>query len=538
MRVITSLCMLPLLALSAGCAGGARARAVSERYDLLIAGGIVVDGTGAPRFAADVAIGGGRIVRVSRAPLSRGAARRVIDARGLIVAPGFVDLHAHLEPLLQMPDAESHLRQGVTTALGGPDGGGPWPLGAWLDSAQRLGLGINVATLVGHNTIRRRVMGAADRAPSPAELERMRAMVAQAMGEGGFGLSTGLAYVPGVFSETGEVVELARVAADSGGIYTSHMRDEARGLMASVSETIEIGRRARIPVVITHAKAVGRPAWGRSVAMLRAVDEARAAGLDVMLDVYPYTASHTGIGILVPSWALAGGDSAFARRVRDPALRDSLIAGIVDLIENERGGGDLRFVQFSRVPWDRALEGRTMADWAVGRGLQPSPRVGAGLVVEALLNGGANAVYHVMHEDDLRRIMAHPQTMIASDGRLNRHGDGHPHPRAYGTFPRVLGRYVREERVLTLEAAVRKMSAMPAARLGLADRGRIAEGMAADLVIFDEGSVADRATFTEPHQWPAGMPWVIVNGVVALDSGVTTPARAGRALRRGTATAH
>jgi dihydroorotase/N-acyl-D-amino-acid deacylase len=251
-----------------------------------------------------------------------------------------------------------------------------------------------------------------------------------------------------------------------------------------------------------------------------------------MLDVYPYTASHTGIGILVPSWALEGGDAAFQRRSRDRRLRDSLVAGIVDLIENERGGGDLRFVQFSRVPFDRSLEGRTMADWARQKGLEPSPRVGADLVIEALQRGGANAIYHVMNEEDVQRIMRHPQTMIASDGRLSRPGEGHPHPRAYGTFPRVLGRYVRELNVLTLEEAVKKMTSMPAHRLGMADRGRIAEGTAADITVFDPATVADQATFEAPHQYPVGIRWVIVNGTVALDSAGMTGSRGGRALRR------
>jgi N-acyl-D-aspartate/D-glutamate deacylase len=508
------------------------AAAQTERYDLLIRGGTVVDGTGAPRFIADVAVRNGRIVAVSATPLPRARARRVINATGQIVAPGFIDLHAHLEPLLNMPDAESAVRMGVTTALGGPDGGSPWPIGDHLAAAERRRLGINFGLLVGHNTVRRAVIGAVDRAPTPEELERMRGMVARAMGEGAFGISTGLAYVPGVFSETDEVIALSRVAADSGGIYTSHMRDEARGLMQSVEETIRIGREARLPVVITHAKAVGRPAWGRSADMLAAVDAARAQGVDVMLDLYPYTASHTGIGILVPSWALAGGDSAFQRRSRDPALRDSLVAGIIDLIENERGGGDLRFVQFSRVSWDRSLEGRTMADWARSRGLEPSPRVGADLVIEALQRGGAQAVYHVMHEDDVRRIMRHPMSMIASDARLNRLGDGHPHPRAYGTFPRILGRYVRQDSVLTLEQAVHKMSGMPARRLGLDDRGRIAAGAAADVVVFNPATVSDRATFDTPHRWPAGINWVVVNGVITLTPQGLTRGRGGRPLRR------
>jgi len=505
----------------------------SERYDLLIRGGTVIDGTGAPRFTADVAVRDGRIVAVSATPLPRGRARRVINATGRIVAPGFIDMHAHLERLLTQPSAESAVRQGVTTALGGPDGGSPWPVGEYLARAERRPrLGINFGLLVGHNTIRRIVMGADDRAPTPDELERMRGMVAQAMGEGAFGLSTGLEYIPGTFAQTDEIVALARVAGDSGGIYTSHMRDEGRGLMQSVEETIRIGREGRLPVIITHAKVIGRPRWGQSAAMLRAVDAARAAGVDVMLDQYPYTASHTGIGILVPSWARAGGDSAFLRRLGEPATRDSIVAGIIDQIVNDRGGADLEFAQFSRVSWSRDLEGRTLADWARSRGFTPSADVGAQLVIEAMERGGAQAVYHVMGEDDVRRIMRHPMTMIASDASPNRLGDGHPHPRAYGTFPRILGRYVRQDSVLTLETAVHKMTGLSARRLNLADRGRIAAGAAADIVVFNPATVSDRATFATPHRWPAGINWVVVNGVITLTPRGMTRGRGGQPLRR------
>ena len=522
---------LALLA-ALGCAAPrAPAPVQSERYDLIIAGGTVIDGTGAPRYRADVAVRGDRIVRVSREALPRDGAR-VIDATGRVVAPGFIDLHAHLEPLLAMPDAESHVRQGVTTALGGPDGGGPWPFGAYLDSVARAGVGMNVPYLVGHNTIRREVMGMADRAPTPSELDRMRAMVARAMGEGAFGLSTGLRYLPGTFATTDEVVALARVAADSGGIYTSHLREEGLGLFEGVSEAIEIGRRARIPVVLTHHKAVGQKMWGQSVHTLAMVDSARSAGIDVMVDQYPYTATHTGISVLIPSWALAGGESAFARRVRNPTLKDSVAKGIVFNILNDRGGGDLRRVQFSRVAWQRDLEGRTLHEWAVMRGVPTTPEGGAELVIEAALRGGANAIYHVLDEGDVERIMRHPQTMIASDARLSRPGDGHPHPRAYGTFPRVLGRYVRERQVLTLEDAVRKMTALPAARLGLGDRGRIGDGMAADLTVFDRATVIDRATFEQPHQYPQGIDYVIVNGVIAVDAGRFTGERGGLVLKR------
>ena len=525
-----------LLALTvSACGGPARpepAAPVTPPYDLLITGGTIVDGTGAPGYRGDVLVQDGRIARVSRGSLAGVAAVRTIDASGLVVAPGFIDQHAHIEAIFSMPGAESHLRQGVTTAVGGPDGGGPFPVARWLDSAQATGVALNVATYVGHNTVRRRVMGSADRAPDAAELGQMKQMVAQAMGEGALGLSSGLEYVPGAYAHPDEVVALARVAADSGGVYTSHVRNETHAVMASVLETIDVGRRAGIPTTITHAKVVGKPSWGRSTEMLEAVEAARREGVDAMLDVYPYTASSTGLTILVPSWALAGGDTAFARRVRDPVLRDSIVAGIVRLIDVERGGGDLEFVQFARVPWNRGLEGKRLADWARSRGLVPSPAVGAQLVIEAMLEGGAGAVYHVMSEDDVRRLLASPHAMVASDGGLARPGSGHPHPRAYGTFPRVLARYVREQRVLTLEQAVQKMTEMPARRLGLRDRGRVAAGLSADLVLFDPATVEDRATFTEPHQYPLGIPYVIVNGVVAVDRGAPTAARAGRALRR------
>lgn len=503
-----------------------------ESYDILIRGATVIDGTGAPGYRADVAIREGRIVRVSRTPLPAEGTARVIDAEGKVVAPGFIDLHAHLDPLLRLPDAVSALRQGVTTGLGGPDGTAPFPLGPYLDSAATLGVGINVAFLAGHNTIRRAVMGTANRAPTPEELDRMRAMVAQAMGDGAFGLSTGLKYIPGAYSEIDEVIALAAVASDSGGIYTSHLREEGLGLIEGVAEAIEIGRQARIPVVLTHHKVVGKEMWGSSVKTLAMVDSARAAGIDVVLDQYPYTATYTGITVLVPSWALAGGTRQFRQRIQDPVLRDSIKAGIVFNILYDRGGGDLRRVQLARVRWDRELEGKTLHDWAVARGLPPTPETGAELVIEAIQRGGASAIYHALEEDDVERIMRHPQTMIASDGRLVEPGDGHPHPRWYGTFPRVLSRYVRERQVITLEDAIRKMTSLPAARLGLADRGRIAEGMAADIVVFDPATVRDRSTFQDPHQYPEGIEFVIVNGEIAVDGEKFTGVRAGKVLRR------
>lgn len=505
-------------------------------YDLVITGGTVIDGTGAARYRADVAIRGDRIVAVSRTPIARAAARRVIDATGLVVAPGFIDLHAHLEPITTMPDAESHVRQGVTLALGGPDGGGPAPFGAYADRVAALPLGMNVAFLTGHNTIRRSVMGTADRAPTAAELARMRGMVAEALGEGAFGLSTGLRYVPGVYSTVDEVVALAQAAGDSGGIYTSHLREEALGLLQGVAEALEIGRRARLPVVLTHHKVVGQAMWGKSAVTLAMVDSARRAGTDVMIDQYPYTASHTGLDILVPPWALAGGDSALRRRLADPVLNDSIERGLVDNLRNDRGGGDVRRVQFSRVAWDSTLNGKTLHDLMVREGIEPTLENAAPVVIDAVLKGGAGTIFHVLDERDVRRIMAHPQTMIASDGRLNRLGDASPHPRAYGTFPRVLGQYVREARVLSLEDAVRKMTAMPAARLGLRDRGCLRDGCVADVTVFDPARVRDAASYEDPHHYPEGIPYVLVNGIPVVDGGSFTAARPGKVLRRAPGT--
>ena len=505
----------------------------SADWDLLIQGGTVMNGSGRPGFRADVAIVDDRIVRVSPTPLDPERASRTIDATGLVVAPGFVDLHAHLDPLLRLPGAESHVRQGVTTALGGPDGGGPWPFAEHLELVAAVGVGMNVGFMVGHNTVRRAVMGLENRAPTASELERMKEMVAQAMDEGAWAISTGLKYLPGAFSELDEVVALSEVAGRLGGFYTSHLREEGLGLLEGVGEALEIGKRASIPIVLTHHKVVGQPTWGASVKTLAMVDSARAAGTDAMIDQYPYTASYTGITILIPAWAMAGGTSDLLQRMEDPALADSILAGIAFNIVNDRGGNDLNRVQLAIVAWDRSLEGKTLHDWAMREGLESTPETGARLVIEAVRRGGASAIFHAMSEEDVERIMAHPFTMIASDGRLTQPGEGHPHPRWYGTFPRVLGLYARDKGVLSLEQAVRKMSTMPAERMGLRERGQLREGWFADVVIFDPATVSDQATFEDPHQYPVGIDWVLVNGAIAVENGQYRNIRPGRVLRRG-----
>jgi len=508
--------------------------AQQAEFDVIIKGGTVIDGTGAPRFRADVALKGDRIAAISRTPIAAARGTRVIDATGRIVAPGFIDMHAHIDPLPQLPGAESAVRQGITFSLGGPDGGGPLPLGQYMTDREQQGIGMNVGYLVGHNTVKRRVMGVVNRPPTADELSRMKTLIAEAMGDGAFGISTGLRYLPGNFSKIDEVIELSRVAADSGGIYTSHLREEGLGLFDGVAEAITIGREARIPIVLTHHKALGTKMWGQSVRTLAMVDSARRAGIDVMMDVYPYTATSTGLGVLIPTWAFDGGDSSFTRRLADPVLRDSIRRGIIFNIMNDRGGGDIARVQFSSVRWQPELNGKTLADWAKQRGLAPTPENGAELVIEGQQKGGASMIYHVLDEADVQRIMRHPQAMIGSDGNLSRFGDAtSPHPRAYGTFPRVLGRYSRDLKIFPLETAVYKMTGQSAARLQLRDRGVLRAGNFADVVVFDPAAVADKSTFEQPHQYPVGIDYVFVNGVAAVDGGRFTDSRAGRILKRG-----
>lgn len=523
MNRLRSCCVIAVLLLAGAC--GPR-----EQYDLVIEKGWVLDGTGKPSIQADIGVREGRIVAIG--DLSGVDATRRIDATGLTIAPGFIDLHAHIEPIMRMPAAESHIRQGVTTALGGPDGGGPWPFGKYLDSLSgNFQLAMNVAYLTGHNTIRRKVMGNADRKPTPAELDTMKAMVRRAMGEGAFGLSTGLKYLPGTFSETSEVIALAAEAGSLGGIYTSHLREEGLGLLAGVREAILIGREAKIPIVLTHHKAMGKPMWGASKITTGLVDSARAAGLDIMMDQYPYTASHTGLSVLIPSWALEGSAEAFQKRVADKKQKAKILEGIRFNLLNDRGGGDLRNIQFANVAWDSTLQGKTLYDFVVLQKKEPNLDNGAQATIDMQLKGGAGCIFHAMSEEDVVRIMQHPFTMHASDGGLAKFGEDHPHPRAYGTFPRILGHYVREQKVLSLEEAIRKMTSLPAQRINLTDRGVIREGAIADITIFDAEKVIDKSTFEKPHQYPLGIEYVIVGGVITVDPKGLTPNRAGKVLR-------
>jgi N-acyl-D-amino-acid deacylase len=488
--------------------------AFGNDYDVIIRNARVVDGAGAPWYRADVAIRKDAIAAVARR--IDGSAARVIDAGDRVVAPGFIDLHTHARRgIFDVPTADNYIRQGVTTIFEGPDGGSPVPIGPFLDRVAALKTAPNFATFVGQGSIREKVVGNVDRKATPEEIATMQELVRQAMRDGAFGLSTGLYYVPGSFTPTEEVIALAKTAGEFGGIHISHMRDETAKVRDSVRETIRIGEEGALPTQVTHHKALGTPNWGASTDTLRLIDEARARGVDATSDQYPYTASSTSLhAALLPAWALEGGRDDLLKRLKDPEQRARIRVTVVDRIRNERGGGDPKNIQFASTDFDPSLAGKNLADAARARGKEPTIENAADVALELVERGRVSGIFHAMAEPDVERILKHPATMIASDGEVPRFGQGSPHPRSYGTFVRVLGRYVREKKALPLEEAVRKMTSMPAERVGIHDRGLVRPGMKADIVIFDPATVNDTATFTQPHQYAVGVSHVLVNGVL------------------------
>jgi dihydroorotase/N-acyl-D-amino-acid deacylase len=514
-----------LAAVTAGTPG-----AQTPAYDLVIRNGRIVDGTGSPWYRGDIGIRGDTIARIARRIDTPAA--RVVDVAGQVVAPGFIDPHTHARRgIFDVPGADNYVRQGVTTLFEGPDGSSPVPLRPFLDRVTQTRITPNLATFIGQGSVRDQVIGPVDRTATPAEIDQMRRLVRQGMEDGAFGLSSGLFYVPGAFTPTAEVIELARVAGRMGGIHTSHVRDEASRVLDSVRETIEIGEQGGIPTQVTHHKIIGKTNWGRSTDTLRLIDEARARGVDATIDQYPYTASSTGIGsALLPPWALEGGRQKTLARLQNASTRAEIRAATIRLIEEERGGGDPQNVQMARCDWDHSLDGKRLGDVTKERGLEPTIGNAADTALWIVEQGGCEGIFHAIGEEDLQRILRHPATMIGSDGEVPIFGRGSPHPRSYGTFTRVLGRYVRELRTITLEDAIRKMSAYPAQRTGLADRGVLREGLKADIAVFDPGTVRDLATFERPHQYAQGVALVVVNGVVAFENGTMTGARPGRVL--------
>ena len=499
-------------------------------FDIVIINGTIVDGSGDESYKGDIGIINDRIVKIG--DLSGLSSRRTIDANNLIVSPGFIDSHTHaIRGIFDVPTAESSLLQGVTTLTDGNDGTSPFPIKEHYQKIENTRISPNWAVFVGQGTIRQEVMGLENRDPTASELSKMKLMVKKAMEEGALGISTGLFYVPGSFSSTSEVIELSKVAARYGGIYISHMREEAVDILKSIDETINIGIKAKIPVQITHHKIIGKENWGLSKETLKLVDNAINEGVQVSIDQYPYTASQTSIRALIPQWAQAGGRTELLQRIDDPKTRRLIVDEIIERILFDRGGGHPKNIFISKSPWNTSLEGKNLAELCIERNLEPSPYNAAMVVFEIIKGGGASAVYHAINSDDVDLIMQHPMTSIASDGPMTVFGVGSPHPRTYGTFARVLGSYVRERNILSLQEAVRKMTNLPAQILSIQDRGLIKEGYYADITIFDSSTIIDKATFEDPHQYAKGIHSVIVNGVIVIEEGVHNGNRPGRVLR-------
>jgi len=524
-RVLTSIFRIFCLV---GLGVGAT-RAADLEFDLVIRGGRIVDGTGAPAYHGDIGINQGRIIALGRPLTGRG--RDEVDAAGLIVAPGFIDVHTHAEEIDELPRAENFLRMGVTTLILGNCGSSAVDVGGFFRKLQATNISANVATLIGQGSVRIRVMGGSFmRPPTTDEMERMKGLVDAAMRDGAVGLSTGLIYLPGTFTKTEELIELAKVSAKYDGLYVSHMRDEGPKIFDALDELFRIARESGCRAEVSHVKLSGPASWGRASEVIAAIEKARSAGLDITQDQYVYTASSTGLSQLVPEEWREGGK--FAANLADPEKKARMIAQMrANLAKNART--NYAYAVIAEYRPDPSLNGLNLVDAARRKYGRDSLEDQIELILVIQAGGGASGVFHGMSEEDLKLFLRHPNTMIGSDSGVRRFNEGVPHPRGYGNAARVLARFVREQPVLRLEEAVRRMTSLPASTYRLRDRGQIREGAWADLVVFDPDRVEDHSTFQEPHQYATGFRSVVVNGVIVVRDDVHLGARAGRVLRRG-----
>jgi N-acyl-D-amino-acid deacylase len=505
------------------------ALAPAADFDLLIRNARVLDGAGNPWFRADIGVRGGKIAAIG--DLSAKSADRMIDARERIAAPGFIDVHTHIEGAVEkVPRGDNYLLDGVTTVVTGNCGGSELPLGEWFSRLESAGLGLNVASLVGHNSVRSRVMGTANRLATEEEIAKMQELVETAMKEGAAGFSTGLIYIPGAYSNSDEVVALAKAASKHGGIYASHMRDEGDKVLEAIEEAVRAGKEAGARVQLSHFKIDNRRLWGASDKSLALVEKYRSEGVDVVVDQYPYDRSSTNLGITLPSWALADGREAVRERLSNPETRQRIAKEMAERLAH-LGQPDYSYATVATFRPNREYEGKNISEINALKGRPRTVAAEIETILEMMEQGGAQMVYHSMGEVDVDRIMRYPNTAVASDGGIREFGLGMPHPRSYGTNARVLAEYVRNRKVLTLEDAIRRMTSLPARTFGFRDRGMLREGMAADIVLFDPQRVRDKATFEQPHQYSEGFDWVLVNGVIMVEDGKLTEARGGQVIR-------
>lgn len=499
-----------------------------DSCDILIKNGKIIDGTGNNWYYGNVAIKDGKIIQIGR-DLNI-PSKKIIDATGLIVAPGFIDVHTHLEGDEDKdPTAANFIYDGVTTVITGNCGSSNIDIGKYLQWIDSLKLSINVATLIGHNDVRKEVMGKVNRDATADEMQQMETIVDKAMKDGAVGFSTGLIYIPGTYSKTTEIIDLAKIAAKYNGVYATHMRDEGDSVIYAIREALTVGREAKIPVEISHFKLSGQQNWGRSKETVPMIDAARKEGIEVTIDQYPYTASSTSISTLIPDEILADGQDSIVARLQKPATRKYVIESMLVRLKKRK----LKHFSYAVVAYyepDISYNGKSIEQINLMKRKKHTARAEAETVIDIMMKGGASAVFHGMSGEDVKRIMQYPYNMFASDATIRVLNEGVPHPRGYGTNARILAKYVREEKVISLEEAIRRMTSLPAQKFQLKDRGLLKEGYAADMVIFDEKEVKDMSTFEKPHAYSKGFHFVIVNGMLTEDNEKHNGTRAGKAL--------
>lgn len=503
--------------------------AYAQDADILLKGGKVIDGSGNSWYYGDVAIKGGKIVRIGR--LEGVNATRTIDATGLVISPGFIDVHTHIEGNdLMVPTAGNFIFDGVTSVVTGNCGGSNVNISKYFRQLDSVKTSINVATLIGHNSVRTAVMGDVQRDPTREEQRKMEELVEQGMLDGAVGLSTGLIYVPGTYSKSEEVIDLAKAAAKHHGVYASHIRDEGDKVTEAIEEAVNIGRQAHLPVEISHFKVTYKPNWGKSISTIAQVDKARQDGIDVTIDQYPYVASSTTLNTTLPTWVFSGGQDSLRMRLKNSEQRKKIKKEMVEMLKKKQLK-NYEYALVARYGADTTVNGKRITEINRLKGRKPKAMEEAETILEMIENGSAQMVYFSMDEEDLRRIMQYPYNMFASDAGIARFGSGVPHPRTYGTNARVLGQYVRMLKVISLEEAIRRMTSLPAQKFQLRDRGLLREGMAADIVVFNAQQVGDPSTFDKPHAYATGFQYVIVNGQLVLDQNKHTGVRSGVVLK-------